>query len=145
MNNQEVTIILADDDVGHRSLMRLNLNRCNIANNIMEFEDGQELLGFFTKSCKEKSLTDKAFMIFLDIRMPKMNGIEVLQILKADKYLRRIPIIMVTTTDDPSEIARCHELGCSYYVTKPVDYEKFIGAVRNLGLFLSIVQVPRLD
>ncbi|WP_309382762.1 response regulator [Cerasicoccus frondis] len=141
----EVTILLADDDAGHRQLMRRNLKRFKIANDIIEFEDGQGLLDFFRKAQDSGALARMAFVVFLDIRMPRMTGVEVLQELKADPYLKRVPVIMVTTTDDPAEVTRCHELGCSNYVTKPVDYDNFVKAIQNLGLFLSVVQVPRLD
>lgn len=142
--NQEVKILLVDDDPGHRSLMRRNLERCKITNEMQEFEDGQQLIDFFAKAKERGELSQQAYIIFLDIRMPKMNGFEVLERMKTDLYLKRIPIIMVTTTDDPDEISKCHDLGCNHYVTKPVDYDQFIHAVQNLGLFLSIVKVPRL-
>lgn len=142
---QEVTLLLVDDDPGHRILMRRNLKRSNISNDMMEFEDGQQLIDFFEQAKESGSLSTRSFVVFLDIRMPKMSGVEVLRILKADPYLKRIPVTMVTTTDDPAEVARCHELGCSHYVTKPVDYEQFIKAVQSLGLFLSVVKVPQLD
>lgn len=147
LNNQmntEVTIIIADDDAGHRRLMQRNLKRFKIANDILEFEDGLSLLDFFKKAQENGNLANAAFVVFLDIRMPKLTGVEVLQQMKADPYLKRIPIIMVTTMDDPDEVARCHELGCSNYVTKPVDYDAFVQAVQNLGLFLSVVKIPRL-
>jgi CheY-like chemotaxis protein len=77
--------------------------------------------------------------------MPKVDGIEVLRQIKEEKELRKIPVIMVTTTDDPREVEHCHLLGCSNYITKPVDYDKFVNAIRQLGLFLMIVQVPAIN
>lgn len=142
--NQSITIILADDDSGHRSLMKRNLGRSNVANQIVEFCDGQEVLDYFKKRKADGSLNPDGYLVLLDIRMPKIDGVSVLRQLKADPALRKIPVIMVTTTDDPLEVDRCHELGCSHYVAKPVEYEEFINAVRNLGLFISIVKVPRL-
>jgi CheY-like chemotaxis protein len=71
--------------------------------------------------------------------------VEVLRQLKQDGELRKLPVIMLTTTDDPREVQRCHELGCSVYITKPVDADLFIEAVRQLGLLLRIVRVPRID
>lgn len=145
MKFTDVKILLVDDDAGHRQLMNLNLKRSHIANDIIEFCDGLELLNFFEGSQKSGAMSGQSFVIFLDIRMPKMSGVEVLQSLKADPYLKRIPVIMVSTTDDPDEVVRCYELGCSHYVTKPIDYEQFIKAVQKLGLFLSVVNVPPLD
>jgi len=74
--------------------------------------------------------------------MPRVDGIEVLKKVKEDKELNNIPITMLTTTDNPDEINRCHSLGCNNYITKPVDYEKFIDVLAKLGLFLTIVKVP---
>jgi CheY-like chemotaxis protein len=83
--------------------------------------------------------------LLLDINMPRVDGVEVLRRLKADPKTDQLPVLMLTTTDDPREVQRCYELGCSSYVTKPVEYDRFVEAVRRLGLFLSIVQVPRED
>ena len=86
----------------------------------------------------------KSYILLLDIRMPKVDGIEVLRQIKSDPELKKLPVIIITTTDDPDEIDRCHKLGCNNYLTKPVDYEEFVRAVRQLGLFLSAVELPRI-
>ena len=83
-------------------------------------------------------------VVLLDIRMPKVDGIEVLRRIKADAKLRKLPVIMLTTTDDSREIARCHELGCNVYMQKPVDYDRFSEAIRSLGGFVPFLQIPRL-
>ena len=75
--------------------------------------------------------------------MPRVEGVEVLQRIKQDKELRKIPVVMVTTTDDPREVENCHRLGCNIYITKPVDYDSFVEAIRKLGLFLTVVQLPK--
>jgi len=77
--------------------------------------------------------------------MPKVDGFEVLRRLKADPELHKIPVIMLTTTDDIREVERCHELGCNVYLQKPVDYDKFAEAIRRLGLFVTLLLVPPLD
>jgi CheY-like chemotaxis protein len=87
---------------------------------------------------------DSSYLLLLDIRMPKVDGVEVLRQLKADDELRKLPVIMLTTTDDPREVQRCHALGCSSYIVKPVDYDRFAEAIKNLGLFISLVEVPRI-
>lgn len=144
--NKEVTILIADDDDGHALLIRKNLTRSGIANNIIHFKDGREVLNFLfcLGDGPHRKLND-AFILLLDIRMPIVNGIEVLEQLKADKELRKIPVVMVTTTDDPREVENCHRLGCSNYITKPVEYEKFVAAIRQLGLFLSVVKIPQIN
>jgi CheY-like chemotaxis protein len=82
-------------------------------------------------------------LILLDINMPRVNGVEVLHRLKTDQKTAKLPVIILTTTDDPREVERCYQLGCSVYITKPVAYEEFVEAIRRLGLFLSIVKAPR--
>jgi CheY-like chemotaxis protein len=77
--------------------------------------------------------------------MPKLDGVEVLEQIKKDPELRKIPVIMITTTDDPREVERCHDLGCSNYIAKPIEYESFVNAIRQLGLFLAVVQVPKIN
>jgi len=77
--------------------------------------------------------------------MPQVDGAEVLRQVKEDKELRKIPVIMLTTTDDPREVERCHALGCSSYIVKPVDYDKFADGIKNLGLFISLVEVPQIS
>jgi CheY-like chemotaxis protein len=71
-----------------------------------------------------------------------LDGYQVLKTIKQDDSTKRVPIIILTTTDNPSEVTRCYELGCNAYVTKPVEYEAFCKAIQNLGLLLSIIQVP---
>jgi CheY-like chemotaxis protein len=82
------------------------------------------------------------YLVLLDIRMPKVDGIEVLRRLKGDEKLRKVPVIMLTTTDDAREVDRCHQLGCNVYIQKPVDYDKFAEAIRRLGLFVTLLVVP---
>ena len=82
-------------------------------------------------------------VVLLDINMPRIDGIEALRQIKADPALRQVPVIMLTTTDDPRDVNRCYELGCNVYITKPIAYDAFIEAIQRLGLFLQIVKPPR--
>jgi CheY-like chemotaxis protein len=142
----EVVIIIAEDDEGHAALIRKNLKRAGILNEILHFKDGQEILDYlFRRGEGPHWKSGTPIVVLLDIRMPKVDGVEVLRQIKQHNELRKIPVIMVTTTDDPREVERCHAIGCSNYVTKPVDYDKFVKAIRQLGLFLAVVQVPRLN
>jgi CheY-like chemotaxis protein len=142
--NNEVCIIITEDDDGHAMLIQKNLRRAGISNNFRHFRDGQEVLDFLFGRGDEKLEESRSYLLLLDIRMPRVDGIEVLRQIKSDENLRRIPVIMITTTDDPQEINQCHNLGCNNYITKPVDYSRFIEAIRQLGLFFSIVEVPCL-
>ena len=143
--NRDVVLLIADDDAGHARLIEKNLRRAVLSNPILRFEDGQQILDFiFQRGDGQKRTADTPYLLLLDIRMPKVDGVEVLRQLKADAELRKIPVCMLTTTDDPREVERCHALGCNNYIVKPVDYEKFSEAITNLGLFISLVQVPEI-
>jgi CheY-like chemotaxis protein len=143
MNNaQAVTILLVEDDPGHARLIQKNLRRANLANEIIIATDGQQALDFiFGESTASVSPT----LILLDLNLPVLDGYQVLKRLKTDDRTRHIPIVILTTTADSREVAQCYELGCNVYITKPVDYEQFCEAIRQLGLFLSVVTVPSLQ
>ena len=144
--HKEVVILLAEDDEGHAGLIRKNLTRGHILNELLHFKDGQEILDFlFQIGDGPQRQPGASYVLLLDIRMPKIDGTEVLVQVKTDPELRKIPVIMITTTDDPREVERCHAMGCNNYITKPVDYDKFVNSIRQLGLFLSIVEVPRIN
>jgi len=143
---KEAVILIADDDEGHATLIRKNLHRAGLVNEILHFRDGQEVLDFLLRRGDGPKREDgKAYLLLLDIRMPKVDGVEVLRQVKADKELKKLPVIMITTTDDPREVENCHALGCSNYLTKPVDYDKFVAVIRQLGLFLLVVEVPVIN
>jgi CheY-like chemotaxis protein len=141
----EVVILVVDDDAGHARLIEKNLERVGLHNAILRFENGEEILDFlFRRGAGSKRLPETSYLLLLDIRMPKVDGVEVLRQVKGDPELRKIPVIMLTTTDDPREFERCHALGCNNYIVKPVDYDKFAEAIKQLGLFISLVQVPEI-
>lgn len=140
----EIIILIAEDDEGHASLIKRNLRRAGIINNMRRFADGQEALDYLMNYKNTREEGELPLLLLLDIRMPKMDGIEVLQRIKSDSVLKKMPVIMVTTTDDPREIEVCHELGCSSYIRKPVDYDQFIDVIKQLGLFLKVVSVPKI-
>jgi Response regulator containing CheY-like receiver, AAA-type ATPase, and DNA-binding domains len=142
----EIVILIAEDDAGHARLIEKNLSRAGLRNTIQRFEHGQAILDFlFRRGPGPHRVDDMPYLILLDIRMPQVDGVEVLRQVKADADLRRIPVIMLTTTDDPREVERCHDIGCSSYIVKPVDYEKFAEAIKSLGLYISLVQVPEVS
>jgi CheY-like chemotaxis protein len=143
---RHLVILLAEDDDGHAYLVRQNLQDAGIANEVVHVRDGQEALDYVRcEGAYAGRAPDGPLLLLLDLNMPRVGGEEVLRGLKADPRTDQIPAIMLTTTDDPREVRRCYELGCSSYVTKPVEYDRFVEAVRCLGLFLSIIQVPSED
>ena len=140
---EPLLIVLAEDDDGHASLVQRNLERAGLANGLHRLKDGQEALDFLRGEGDSAGRNpNQPVLVLLDIKMPRVDGVEVLRQLKADPRTALIPVIMLTTTDDPREIQRCYELGCSVYVTKPVDYQGFVEAIKRLGLFLQVVRVP---
>jgi CheY-like chemotaxis protein len=139
------TILITEDDDGHAFLIEDNLRRAGIAAPFIRFSDGQEALDFlFGRTTNPAFDRGRPYLLLLDIRMPKVDGVEVLRKIKADPGLQRLPVIILTTTDDPREVERCHTLGCNNYIQKPVSWESFAGAISKLGQFLGLLQVPKL-
>lgn len=140
---RELNIIITDDDEGHSELIREGLVESGVHNRILCFTNGEELWRFFSgqKVAGEIRSPDKSYILLLDINMPRMDGVEVLTRMKSDESLREIPVLILTTTDDPREIERCYRLGCNAYITKPVDFGQLSETLRRLGLFLQIVKV----
>lgn len=142
-DNLPVTLLLVEDDPGHARLIERNLRRAHITNEIVVFGDGQEAVDYLFKENGYSGARHAApLLVLLDLNLPGLDGYQVLGRLKADERTRHIPVIILTTTDDPREIERCYALGCNVYITKPVEYEQFTEAIRKLGLFLSVVKIP---
>lgn len=142
----DVVLLITDDDSGHTRLIEKNLERAGVHNSRRLFSDGEEILAFlFRRGPGPHRENGLSYLLLLDIRMPKVDGIEVLRQLKKDPELKKIPVIMLTTTEDPREVSRCHELGCSSYIVKPIDYDKFAAAIKKLGMFIDLVQVPKIE
>lgn len=137
-----VKIVMVEDDHGHAKLIEKNIRRANINNEIMHFADGGSALGYLFS---EPVLANGPLLILLDLNLPDMSGADILARVKADDRLKRAPVVVLTTTDDKVEIQHCYDLGCNVYITKPVDYEAFAGAIRQLGLFLSVMQAPEIE
>jgi CheY-like chemotaxis protein len=138
-----VTIIMIEDDEGHARLIERNIRRSGVNNDIVPFRNGTDALNYlFEQDHSGLAKTGHALLILLDLNLPDMTGTEILQRLKASKLFKSTPVVVLTTTDDAQEIKRCYELGCSVYITKPVNYESFANAIRQLGLFFSVIQVP---
>jgi CheY-like chemotaxis protein len=146
--DKNAVILIAEDDAGHFELVKRNLWLSCVESEILLFKDGQQVLDFlFQTGAGAKREQNRHYILLLDIRMPKVDGGEVLRRIKGDEQLRKIPVIMLTTTDEAAEINRYYELGCSFYMVKPVNYHKFMRAVENLGVFLSLegIRVSPID
>lgn len=142
MSDQKpVNIIMVEDDLGHARLIEKNIRRAGISNQIHHFADGTSALDFLFES-DNGPIKNGPALILLDLNLPDMSGTAILERVKADQRLHRTPVVVLTTTDDKTEIQRCYDLGCNVYITKPVNYENFADAIRQLGLFLAVIQVP---
>ena len=140
-----VTILIAEDDEGHAELIMEQLRSAGVSNEIIRFQDGQELWEYLMAAGRRTSRYDRHdFLLLLDIVMPGMDGPEVLRRIKTDKQWHNLPIIMLTTTNDPHEIESCYTLGCNCYITKPMEYERFAGTLKKLGLSLMVVPTPKI-
>jgi CheY-like chemotaxis protein len=137
------TILLAEDDPGHALLIEKNLRRAGINSKIITVTDGQTAVDILLKRDGFQDITlSGPLLVLLDLNLPVMDGYEVLKAVKQHTHAKRIPIIVLTTTDNPGEVAKCYDLGCNAYITKPVEYEAFCKAMQNLGYILSGIQVP---
>ena len=141
--HQPVGIIMIEDDAGHARLIEKNIRRAGISNDIRHFTDGTSALDFLFNDQHGPAHNGPA-LILLDLNLPDMSGTDILTRIKAEPGLKRTPVVVLTTTDDKVEIQRCYDLGCNVYITKPVNYQSFADAIRQLGLFLSVIQVPDL-
>lgn len=139
----QVAILLVEDDPGHARLIVKNLRRANLTNDIVTVSDGQEALDYLFGTGEYADLKPSSpLLVLLDLNLPVLDGYQVLKRMKADERTKRIPVIILTTTDDTREVTRCYDLGCNVYITKPVDYKQFSEAIRKIGLFLSVVTIP---
>lgn len=137
--HRQVTILMIEDDPGHARLIEKNIRRAGVCNEIVHVADGTSAMEWLQGGAIHD---DAPLLILLDLNLPDMSGVTILERLKADPVLKRAPVIVLTTTDDAREIKRCYDLGANVYITKPVDYEQFATAIRQLGLFLSVMQIP---
>ena len=137
-----VKIVMVEDDHGHAKLIEKNIRRANISNEIVHFDHGQPALDYLFS---EEVRANGPMLILLDLNLPDMSGTDILERVKNDSRLKRAPVVVLTTTDDKTEIQRCYDLGCNVYITKPVDYESFAGAIRQLGLFMAVMQAPEIE
>ncbi len=141
--NNPVTIIMIEDDEGHARLIERNIRRSGVNNEIVPFRNGTAAVDYlFGQDGTGADRKGEALLVLLDLNLPDMTGIDILKRVKENKYLKSIPVVVLTTTDDSHEIKRCYELGCNVYISKPVNYESFANAIRQLGLFFSVIQVP---
>lgn len=141
-----VSIVMIEDDEGHATLIERNIRRAGVNNQIVPFSNGTAALHYLLGSDGTGSVhAGSSLLVLLDLNLPDMTGVEILARIKANAHLKRSPVVVLTTTDDQREIQRCYDLGANVYITKPVDYENFANAIRQLGLFFAVMQVPTTE
>jgi CheY-like chemotaxis protein len=149
MNNtgeRPVEIVMVEDDEGHARLIEKNIRRAGVTNPMVPFATGTEAIDFlFGPDGSGLANKGRPLLVLLDLNLPDMTGVDILARVKTNEHLKRVPVVVLTTTDDAVEIQRCYDLGCNVYITKPVNYENFANAIRQLGLFFSVIQVPSPD
>ena len=141
-----VSIVMVEDDDGHARLIERNIRRAGVNNEIIPFTNGTDALNFLMGPNGNGEISAKKhLLVLLDLNLPDMTGISILEKIKANPHTKRSPVIVLTTTDDAREIQRCYDLGANVYITKPVDYDNFANAIKQLGLFFSVMKVPETE
>jgi len=141
----EPIILLSEDDVGHAGLILSSLKDAGIKNDIVCFENGEDTLDFLFKRGREPYREEGvSYVLLLDIRLPGIDGTEVLRQVKKDKWVNNIPVIMLSVSDDPEEIEQCRRLGCDNYFVKQKTYEKFHNSIEQLGLYIDKIVFPEI-
>lgn len=140
----EVEILLIEDNLNDAELTIRSFKKNNITNHILHLKDGAEALEFLfgTGQFMGRDLNDKPNVILLDLKMPKVDGIEVLEKIKANNNTKNIPVVVLTSSKEDPDIEKCYALGANSYIVKPVDFDAFQKAVTQLGLYWMLLNQP---
>lgn len=140
---ETLSVLVVDDDEGHAMLVRRNIKRSGLAADVIHLHDGQEVLDYMYRRGQWTSRrAHDAVTVLLDLNMPRLGGMAVLERLKTDTSLARIPVFVMTTSDNPTEINRCYVLGASACLVKPVEFGAFAEMIQRLAAFLMMAKIP---
>lgn len=140
---EQVEILLAEDTSTDAEITMLALRKANLANHIVWVQDGQAVLDFlYQKGPYEGRVNGRPKLVLLDIKMPKLDGIEVLRVIKGDSRIRSIPVVILTSSAEESDIVRSYDLGVNSYLVKPVDFHKLTQVVIEAGLYWLVTNRP---
>ncbi|HWY37967.1 MAG TPA: response regulator [Bacteroidia bacterium] len=144
MDNIEVEILLAEDNPSDAELTIRALKKNNLANKLHHVKDGDEALDFIFGQgvYANRKIENTPKVILLDLKMPKISGLEVLRVLKADVRTKKIPVVILTSSKEHPDIQACYQLGVNSYVVKPVHFDSFLKAVSDLGLYWLLINEP---
>ncbi|MHB8886035.1 MAG: response regulator [Methylovirgula sp.] len=142
--NSRVEILLVEDTATDAELSMYALKKHNLTNNLVWVKDGAEALDFlFARgSYAERKTTSSPKVVMLDLRLPKIDGLEVLRQIKADETLKHVPVVVLTSSKEDRDLAECYKFGANSFVTKPVEFNEFVDAVAKLGLYWVLVNKP---
>lgn len=142
--NQELEVLLVEDNMSDVELTIRALRKNNIANKIIHLRDGAEAIDFLFAQGEyaNRNILNSPKLILLDLKMPKINGIQVLEKIKSDERTNKIPVVILTSSKEDPDIEKCYALGANSYVVKPVQFETFVKAVQDLGLYWLILNQP---
>lgn len=144
-STEDLTILMVEDDDAHATLIERTLRRVGLENKIVRANNGQEAVDYvFSQGKYTGRRPDSPLVVFLDLNLPLLSGYQVLEQIKSHLKTRRVPVVIISTTDDPNEMERCYDLGANAYVSKPMEFDQFNTTMRNLGHFLSVMTVPRM-
>jgi CheY-like chemotaxis protein len=136
-------ILLVEDDHRDVELSMTALEEYNLANEVVIARDGQQALDYlYCRGGFESRIKENPAVILLDLKLPKINGLEVLQQIRSDERLKMIPVVVLTSSQEEKDMVRSYALGVNAYVVKPVDFHEFINAVKELGVFWAIINEP---
>ncbi|MBI4814107.1 MAG: response regulator [Methanobacterium sp.] len=144
MNLDELEILLVEDNPTDAELTMRALKRKNLANRLVWVKDGAEALDFIFAQgqFQDRDPEDLPRLILLDLRMPKVDGMEVLKRIKANEQTRKIPVVVLTSSQQDKDVVESYKLGVNSYVSKPVEFDEFIDAVSTLGLYWMLINKP---
>ncbi len=144
-NFSEVEILIVEDNLNDAEMALRALKQNKLTNKVLVVGDGEEALDFvFSKGrFKDRLVAKKPKMILLDLKLPKVDGLEVLKVIKSDENTKMIPVIVLTSSKEESDMIESYRLGVNSYIVKPVDFDKFVDSIRDLGLYwLLLNQQP---
>ncbi len=139
-----VEVLLVEDNPADAELSLRALKKNNLANNVIVVSDGEEALDFIfgRGACSERKVENAPKLVILDLKLPKLDGLEVLRAMKSDPRTKVIPVVMLTSSSEEKDIVESYRLGVNSYIVKPVDFDKFVAAVRDLGLYWLLLNQP---
>jgi len=141
MENSEVEILLVEDDIDDAEMTMHAMRKFNLANKLIHVTDGEEAMDFLLGKRKfiGRDVTLKPRLILLDLKMPKMDGMEVLEVIKSNSDTKKIPVVILTSSKEDPDVTRCYELGANGYIVKPVEFDSFIKTVSELGMYWMLL------